>query len=419
MIAKLLQAALVKRLIYVTGAIVFLRLSTAFTTILLTHWLPIEEYGHFSYGQSIALLVMFGASIGLPTLIVKELAAPSSNGPALMRLCLLLLAALTLVHGLLLTGGFISKLLPRDLMNTVLPMALGGAGFAGNMVLQSFFRARDRFGLQSGLLVFQAVLMATTLLSAAYLGATAQTLAWAFTATVAICFLLHCYCAFRLIGWPERGAGDLFGIFRRTLPFGMIEWIMAGFPLVIGTGLIMVAGAADVAIFYAGLAVFSATFTIATIVDQVFLREILRADDGHRHKAVALYILAALTVGFIIAALLYSGADLLASLFFQTTKENLVAVLELLAFAVLFRFVAMACSSPDRLSGRQKQVLFQYVLGIGTLAAITPFVIHDGVIAATTAFVGVEGGLALLFLLRRTDLIRTPSLVEVPKHPDV
>lgn len=384
---------------------VLLRVLSATTTIVLTHWLVVEDYGRFSYGQSVALLLMFGVSVGLPTYIVKELAGKNETAGALLKACLKLIMGLAFLEWLILAGVFLLGILPADLARTVLPMAVGGAALAGNMVFQGFFRAFDRFSLQSSLLILQGILMLVILLSSARIYSSSEAVAWAFAGTAGGIFLLHGFCAYRLAGWSRQGEPETRVLLKGTLPFGLIDWIMAGYPLVVGTGLLFSGGEAEVGIFYAGFAVFSAVAITALVLDQVFVREIMRSGAEQRERMTLLYILAALGAGLAVGVVLFLLAEQLASLFFGGEQPALVMVLKMLSLAVTFRFVSLASSSIERLNGAQNRVLFIHACGLFFLMLSVPVALRWGLVGGTASVVVLEGCLAGLFLLRRRKLI--------------
>ncbi|MCZ4279523.1 hypothetical protein O4H49_01960 [Kiloniella laminariae] len=397
---------LLRNLVFLTGSMVLLRVLSATTTIVLTHWLVVEDYGRFSYGQSLALLLMFGVSVGLPTYIVKELAGKNETAGALLKACLRLITGLALVEWLVLAGIFLTGVLPDGLAGTVLPMAVGGAALAGNMIFQGFFRAFDRFALQSALLVLQGVAMLVILLSAARAFNSSEAVAWAFAGTAGGIFLLHGFFAFRLTGGARQSNPEVLVLLKRTLPFGMIDWIMAGYPLVVGTGLLFSAGEAEVGVFYAGFAVFSAVAITALVLDQVFVREIMRSGATQQTRITLLYILAALAAGLVVGGVLFLSSGLLASLFFGGEQPELVMVLKMLSLAVAFRFVSLASSSIERLNGAQNKVLFFHTCGLFLLILCIPFALQWGLLGGTASVVVLEGCLAILFLLRRRKLFR-------------
>ncbi|MFD2205734.1 hypothetical protein [Kiloniella antarctica] len=398
---------LLQNTILLMGSMVLLRVFSAATTIVLTHWLTLEDYGRFSYGQSVALLLMFGVSVGLPTFIVKDLAGKTENAAMLLTSCLKLIVFLTLIEctvvgAIFLFGGF-----PQGLAGTVIPMSIGGGALAGNMVMQAFFRAYDRFALQATLLSLQGVMMLVILLTVAKLFDSSAAVAWAFAGSTGFIFSVHLAFTIRITGWSWLSQFQFTELLRKTISFGLIDWIMAGYPLVVGTGLLLFKGAAEVGIFYAGFAVFGAISIMALVLDQIFIREILRSDRGQQIKIARTYIAIAFVAGVSAGAIVFFSAGLLASLFFAETQPMLVLVLQMFSFALAFRFVGMASSSFERLNGAQNKILLIHFTGLCLLMLVMPWALQWGLVGGAAAMVILELCLAIVFVFRTYFLGKT------------
>ncbi len=397
-----------KNSILLMSSMVLLRFFSAATTIVLTHWLTLEDYGRFSYGQSVALLVMFGVSVGLPTFIVKDVSAKTERADVLFFTCLKLIGVLSLVECCVIAIIFLSGEFPQYLAETVIPMSVGGAALAGNMMAQAFFRAYDRFALQAALLSLQGGIMLVVLSLSADMFDSSIAVAWAFAGCASVLLGLHILFAARLVGGSvghliAGASGDQLGVLallRKTVSFGFIDWVMAGYPLIIGTGLLFLGGEAMVGIFYAGFAVFGAVSVTALVLDQIFIREIVRLDKKQQIRMSRIYILSATFAGLLIGLCLFFSASFLAGIFFSETQPSLVVVLKMLSVALVFRFINLAASSFERLNDGQNKVLFFQLFGVVTLAIAMPTALQWGLTGAAMTMVIFESCLAIVFVCR-------------------
>ncbi|WP_085909088.1 oligosaccharide flippase family protein [Kiloniella majae] len=399
---------LLKNSILLMSSMVLLRFFSAATTVVLTHWLTLEDYGRFSYGQSVALLVMFGVSVGLPTFIVKDVSAKTERSDELFVTCLKLISILGLIECSIIAMLFLLGEFSQSLASTVIPMSIGGGALAGNMVMQAFFRAYDRFALQAALLSLQGIVMLVILSLTAEIFDSSIAVAWAFAGCAIVLLGIHIVFAARiirkitgrLIVWSSDGKFGARALLCKTISFGLIDWVMAGYPLIIGTGLLFLGGEALVGIFYAGFAVFGAVSIAALVLDQIFIREIVRLDKTQQAKMSRIYIFSATLAGLFIGSSLFFSANFLASIFFSETQPSLVVVLKVLSVALAFRFISLAASSFERLNDGQNKVLLFNLCGVGVLAFAMPTALQWGLTGAATSMVIFEACLAVIFVCR-------------------
>lgn len=379
-------------------ATLVLRGLSALSTILLTRFLPERDYGAFAYGQSIAIWLMFGASIGLPTYIFRRIGEASHETEALFLRSLQLVSVLAVMGITVIAALFLLNLLPRDLFWLVFPVASSGAFMACNLVMQSFLRAAHHVGRQTALMLIQGGLIVLVVPTSAYQFQSGVVTAKLWFAVFATMCLLHLILAWRDVDHTHHSALSLKQLTRKTLPFAGLDWTLASFPLIISTGLMCASGVAMVGVFSAGYVVYGAVIILAVVLDQIFLNEIAKSSAEAKRRVERLYLQFAGLIGLSVATLVFFSSGFLAALFFAEFHGELKTILQLLCLPIFFRFLTLAASCHSRVSGDNRSVLRVYGIATLLLIAATPFAVHWGIFGAVIALVLTESCIAFIFL---------------------
>ncbi|WP_310620635.1 oligosaccharide flippase family protein [Flexibacterium corallicola] len=403
-------SSLARDTILLVGATIYLRALSALTTILLTRFLSESAYGSFAYGQSLALIFMFGASIGLPTYIIKHIGdAPEQRGELFHR-SLLLILVIAVIQSLVLGLLFFLNVLPAGQFFIMGPVAITGSFMACNLVLQSFFRTQNYVGRQTILLVMQGTAVLLVVPACAYFFHAAQAVAAAWVGVFTLMFILYMFAARPILAIPlaSNPVIDLKTLFRRTLPYGGIDWTIASFPLIVSTCLLFWAGLPTVGIFSASYTVYSAVSILALVLDQIFINELAKAPAARKLQVEKTYLKVAFVLGLSVALVLFTSSGFLSMLFFRDFHEHLQLSIQVLSIAVLFRFLSLAASSHDRMHAGSSLILKTYIGGFFAILVLAPFAVQWGILGGVYTLVLIEFLLTLSFLRKRfTTLLPT------------